>query len=83
MHVGGLSALRAMRTGDGGAAVQAALRLVGGRGQLVARLEVELILTALLKRVDAIELTAEPVRKLNNTLRSIGSLPVEFKALAV
>lgn len=51
-------------------------------GQLVARLEVELILTALLKRVDAIELTSEPIRKLNNTLRCIGSLPVRFKALA-
>jgi len=51
-------------------------------GQLVARLEVELILTALLKRVDTITMTAEPVRKLNNTLRSIGSLPIEFKALA-
>jgi cytochrome P450 len=51
-------------------------------GQLVARLEVELILTALLKRVDVIELTGEPIRKLNNTLRSIGSLPVRFRALA-
>jgi 4-methoxybenzoate monooxygenase (O-demethylating) len=51
-------------------------------GQLVARLEVELILTALLRRVESIEMTAEPVRKLNNTLRSIGSLPVELKGLA-
>jgi cytochrome P450 len=51
-------------------------------GQLVARLEVELILTALLKRVNVIELADEPIRKLNNTLRCIGSLPVRFKPLA-
>jgi cytochrome P450 len=51
-------------------------------GQLVARLEVELILTALLKRVETIGLTAEPTRRLNNTLRSIGSLPVRFRTSA-
>jgi cytochrome P450 len=50
-------------------------------GQLVARLELEVILSALLKRVDIITLAGEPVRKLNNTLRAFGSLPVTFKPL--
>jgi 4-methoxybenzoate monooxygenase (O-demethylating) len=38
-------------------------------GQMVARLEVELILAELLKRVDKIEMTGRPVRRLNNALR--------------
>lgn len=46
-------------------------------GQMVARLEGELVLNALLKRVCAIRLAGPPVRRLNNTLHAIASLPVE------
>ena len=45
-------------------------------GQAVARLETEAILTALVKRVAAIEMTGEPRRRLNNTLRGFDSLPL-------
>ncbi|MFF1298366.1 MULTISPECIES: cytochrome P450 [unclassified Streptomyces] len=45
-------------------------------GQHVARLEAEALLTALARRVEHIELTANPRRHLNNTLRSWASLPV-------
>jgi cytochrome P450 len=45
-------------------------------GQHVARLEAEALLTALARRVDRIELTSEPGRHPNNTLRSWASLPV-------
>ena len=45
-------------------------------GQAVARMEAECLLSALARRVKKIELTAEPVRRLNNTLRGMASLPV-------
>jgi cytochrome P450 len=45
-------------------------------GQMVARLEVELILTELLQRVDRLEMTGKPVRRLNNALRGLASLPL-------
>ena len=38
-------------------------------GQAVARLETEAILTALARRVASFELTGEPERRPNNTLR--------------
>jgi cytochrome P450 len=47
-------------------------------GQMVARLEGELVLNALLRRVKAIRLAGPPVRRLNNTLHAIASLPVEI-----
>lgn len=47
-------------------------------GQSVARLEGELIFTAIAKRVKRIEITGEPKRRLNNTLRALESLPVRF-----
>jgi cytochrome P450 len=47
-------------------------------GQAVARLEGEVILTALAKKVKRIESTGKPVRRLNNTLRAFGSLPMRF-----
>lgn len=47
-------------------------------GQAVARLEGELILTALAKRVKRIELAGTPVRRLNNTLRALASLPLKL-----
>jgi cytochrome P450 len=43
---------------------------------MVARLEVELILAELLKRVENIELAGSPVRRLNNALRGLASLPL-------
>jgi cytochrome P450 len=45
-------------------------------GQLLARLEGELILRALAKRVRTLQLTAAPTRKLNNTLRGFATLPI-------
>lgn len=48
-------------------------------GQMVARLEGELIATALAERVKSIRLAGEPVRRLNNTLHAIESLPVEVE----
>ena len=46
-------------------------------GQMVARLEGELVIDALLRRVKAIRLAGEPVRRLNNTLHAIETLPLE------
>ncbi len=47
-------------------------------GQMLARLESEMLLAALLPRVSKIEITGEPVRKLNNSLRQFARLPVEL-----
>ncbi len=48
-------------------------------GQHVARLEAEALLTALARRVAAIELAGPPRRHHNNTLRALGSLPVRVR----
>ncbi|MEH6662538.1 MAG: cytochrome P450 [Parasphingorhabdus sp.] len=48
-------------------------------GQMVARLEGELIGEALAKHVSTIRLTGEPQRRLNNTLHALASLPVEVE----
>ena len=45
-------------------------------GQMVARMEADVVMTAMLKRIKSIEIVGEPVRHLNNTLRSLSSLPV-------
>ncbi|MGY8681006.1 cytochrome P450 [Bradyrhizobium sp. UFLA05-153] len=45
-------------------------------GQLVARLEGEVMLSALARRIAKIEITGEPKRRFNNTLRGLDSLPV-------
>ncbi len=45
-------------------------------GQMVARLEGEIMLTALAERVEQIELAGPPVRRLNNTLRGLSRLPL-------
>ena len=45
-------------------------------GQLLARLEGEALLTALARQAAAIEITGEPRRLHNNTLRGLTSLPV-------
>ena len=49
-------------------------------GQMVARLEGELVAGALAARVKDIRLLGAPVRRLNNTLHAIDSLPVEIEA---
>jgi cytochrome P450 len=48
-------------------------------GQMVARLEGELIAAELSRQVRALRLAAPPVRRLNNTLHAISSLPVELE----
>jgi len=45
-------------------------------GQMIARLEGEVLLKALVSRVSALELTGEPTRALNNNLRSLATLPL-------
>lgn len=47
-------------------------------GQLVARLEAEVIFASLARQVAEIRLIGKPTRRLNNTLRSLGSLPLEL-----
>ena len=47
-------------------------------GQLLAKLEGEVLLTALARRVRSITIVGEPKRRLNNTLRGLKSLPVEI-----
>jgi hypothetical protein len=47
-------------------------------GQAVARLEAEAVFAALAKRVVAFEMTAEPRRRLNNTLRGFDTLPLRL-----
>ena len=49
-------------------------------GQLVARLEGEVMLSALARKVAAIEIIGEPTRRFNNTLRGLESLPVKLTA---
>jgi 4-methoxybenzoate monooxygenase (O-demethylating) len=46
-------------------------------GQMVARTESEVLLEALIPRIRSIRLTGAPVRRLNNTLHALASLPVE------
>ncbi len=50
-------------------------------GQALARLETEAVLGALVKRCAVVEMTAEPTRRLNNTLRGIDTLPLRVAAL--
>jgi hypothetical protein len=45
-------------------------------GQLLARLEGEVVLQALAKQVSRIELAGAPVRRFNNTLRGLKGLPL-------
>jgi 4-methoxybenzoate monooxygenase (O-demethylating) len=47
-------------------------------GQMLARLEAEMILTTLAARVARIDLVGEPQHKISNTLRQFGSLPIEL-----
>jgi 4-methoxybenzoate monooxygenase (O-demethylating) len=49
-------------------------------GQMLARLEAEMLMTALAARVKCIDIVGEPQRKLSNSLRQFASLPVELIA---
>jgi 4-methoxybenzoate monooxygenase (O-demethylating) len=49
-------------------------------GQMVARMEAEAVLSALIPRVAEIRLAGAPERRLNNTLHALASLPVEIIA---
>jgi 4-methoxybenzoate monooxygenase (O-demethylating) len=48
-------------------------------GQLVARLEGEVMMAALARKVKSIEITGEVKRRYNNTLRGLESLPVSIE----
>jgi len=48
-------------------------------GQLVARLEGEIMMATLARKVKSIEITGEVKRRYNNTLRGLESLPVTIK----
>jgi 4-methoxybenzoate monooxygenase (O-demethylating) len=48
-------------------------------GQMLARLEGEVVLGALARKVGSIEITGEPVRRYNNTLRGLSSLPITIR----
>ncbi|MFI0468334.1 cytochrome P450 [Saccharopolyspora sp. 5N102] len=49
-------------------------------GQPIARLEVELVLTALAQRIERLEPAGAPIPKLNNTLKGWSSVPVRVHA---
>jgi cytochrome P450 len=52
----------------------------GCAGQMIARLEGEIVLTALARRVKAFELTGKPVMHYNNSVRGYTSMPVRITA---
>ena len=51
-------------------------------GQMLTRLEADVLIGALARHVEAIELDGEPELKLNNTLRGLASLPVRVHPAA-
>ncbi|MFK0159938.1 hypothetical protein ACIQVK_48720 [Streptomyces sp. NPDC090493] len=51
----------------------------GCAGQGLARLEAHAVLGALARRVSSIQFADEPVRKLNNVIRGLASLPVTVR----
>lgn len=48
-------------------------------GQAVARMEAECVLSAMTRRIKALKPAGEPVRRLNNTLRGLASLPMRVE----
>jgi 4-methoxybenzoate monooxygenase (O-demethylating) len=48
-------------------------------GQMMARMEAEVLLEALVPRVESLRLTGEPVRRINNTLHALSQLPIEIE----
>lgn len=49
-------------------------------GQVIARMEGELLLAALAQRVASIDLAGPPIRRFNNAVRGFASLPLEVRA---
>jgi cytochrome P450 len=49
-------------------------------GQLVARLEGEVMMSAIARKVASIEITGPVKRRYNNTLRGLDSLPITISA---
>jgi 4-methoxybenzoate monooxygenase (O-demethylating) len=49
-------------------------------GQMIARMEAEAVLTALLDRVDRVEPAGNPTHRLLNTLRTLETLPLRLMA---
>ncbi len=47
-------------------------------GQMIARLEIDALITAMLERVATIELDGKPERLIHNTLRAVSKLPVRM-----
>ena len=47
-------------------------------GQMVARMEAEAVLDAMIPRIARLRLAGEPVRRLNNTLHALSHLPIEI-----
>ncbi len=52
-------------------------------GQVLARLEGEVVLSALARKAASIEITGPVTRRLNNTLRGLASLPVRLEPAAI
>ena len=52
-------------------------------GQMLAKLETEILLEALARHVESIELTGEPEWRLNNTLHGLNRLPVRLEPVTV
>jgi 4-methoxybenzoate monooxygenase (O-demethylating) len=50
-------------------------------GQMIARLEMEVLLGAMVERVAAIELAGKPERLIHNTLRAVTKLPLRMTRL--
>jgi cytochrome P450 len=48
-------------------------------GQMMARMEAEVLLEALIPRVKSLRLTGKPLRRINNTLHALSSLPTEIE----
>ncbi len=55
------------------------LGIHGCVGQIIARLEADVMMTVMAKRVASFELAGEPERRFNNTLRGFARLPVRVK----
>jgi cytochrome P450 len=64
------------RSSSGHVGFGAGIHACGGR--MLARLEGELLLSALAERVAGIELDGEPRRELNNNLRGLDALPLRL-----
>ncbi len=50
-------------------------------GQMIARLEMEVLLGAMVERVAAIEPAGKPERLIHNTLRAVTRLPIRMTRL--